>query len=71
MHTDGDKELKFQTYMGNNIAYDMLCEPTYLDNRDKQGDNISVGYLMNLKILTTNKDIFLSSYNMYGRRFYR
>ena len=28
---DDDKECKFHTYMVTNLAYDMLCEPIYLD----------------------------------------
>ena len=27
-----NKEFKFHTYMGNNLAYDILCELTCLDN---------------------------------------
>ena len=40
--------------MGNNLAFDMLCEPTCLDNKEKEGDNLRVNSLINLKTLTTN-----------------
>ena len=49
-----DKEWKFQTYKVTTLAYDMLCEPTLLDNEDKEADNLSSNRLINLKILTTN-----------------
>ena len=26
---DDDKEWKFQTYEATNLAYDLLCEPTF------------------------------------------
>ena len=32
MPKDDDKEWKLQTYMGTNLAYNMLCEPIFLDN---------------------------------------
>ena len=28
--------------MGNNLDFDMLCEPTCLDNKEKEGDNLRV-----------------------------
>ena len=56
MPKDDDKEWKVQTYNGTNLSYDMLCEPTCLENKDKEGDNTSCNSLINLKILTTNID---------------
>ena len=52
-------EWKFQTYKGNKLVYDMLCEPISSDNKNKEEDDISSNHLINLKILTTNKYIFL------------
>ena len=49
MPKDDDKEWKFQTYMGINLSYEMLCEPTCLDNEEKEGDNLSGNRLINLK----------------------
>ena len=37
----------------------MFYEPTCLDNKQKQGDNLSSNRLINLKILTNNIDNFL------------
>ena len=58
MPKDDDKEWKFQTYKGTNLAYDMLREPTCLDHKEKKEDNLSGRRLINLKILTTNIEIF-------------
>ena len=44
-----DLEYKFQTYRGNILAYDMLCEPISSDNKEKEGDNISGNHLISLK----------------------
>ena len=44
-----DKERKFQTYKGNNLAYHMLCEHTCLYKEEKEGYNISGDFLINLK----------------------
>ena len=59
MAKDDDKEWKFQTDKGTYLDYDMLCEPTCLDNEQKDGDNIIGNTLINLKILTTNVEKFL------------
>ena len=40
---------KFQTYRGNNLDYDLLCEPTSSDNEEKEGDNLSDNCLVNQK----------------------
>ena len=32
---DDDKEYKFHTYMVTKLAYNMLCEPIYLDKEYK------------------------------------
>ena len=53
-----DPEWKFQSYRGTNLAYDILCEPICSDNENKEGDNLSGNRVINLKILTTNIDIF-------------
>ena len=45
--------------MGNNLAYDMLYEPTCLDHEDKEGDNLIGNPFINLKILTTNLEKYL------------
>ena len=49
-----DLDWKFQTYMGTNLAYDMLCANIGSDNEEKGGDNISSSRLVNPKKLTTN-----------------
>ena len=43
MTKDDDKEWKFQTYMGTNIDYDMLCELTCLDNEPPPQDLQAAG----------------------------
>ena len=53
-----DKEWKFQTYVGTNLDYDMLYDPTCLDDEEKEGDKLIVNRIINLKILTTNIEIF-------------
>ena len=50
--------------MGTNLAYDMLCEPTCLDNKEKEGYNLSGNRLITLKILTTNIEYFASVPNI-------
>ena len=59
MPKDDDKEWKFQTYMGTNLDYDMLCDTTCLYNEEKEGDNLSGNHIINLKILTANIEILL------------
>ena len=44
--------------MGTNLAYDMLCEPTCLDNEEKEGENLCSSRLISLKWLTTNVEKF-------------
>ena len=61
MPKDDDKECKFQTYRGTNLDYDLLCEPTCLDHKEKEGDNLSGGRLINLQILKTNIENVLVS----------
>ena len=53
-----DKDWTFQTYMGTNLAYDMLCEPSSSDNEEKDGDYLSSNRLINMKLLATNKYIY-------------
>ena len=54
MAKDDDKEWKFQTDKSSYLDYDILCEPTCLENEEKYGDNIIGNPLINLKRLTTN-----------------
>ena len=56
---DYDKESKFHNYMGTTLAYDMLCDPTCLDNEEEEGDNLSSNFIINLKILAKNGEKFL------------
>ena len=50
--------------LGWTKSYDMLWEPINSYNRDKRGDNISGNRIINLKILTTNKENFFSVLKM-------
>ena len=54
MDKDDDKQCKFQTDKVTDLAYDMLCNRTCLDNEEKDGYNIIGNPLIKLKILTTN-----------------
>ena len=49
-----DQEWKFKTHRVTNLAYDMLCDHTGSDNKEKEGDNLTSNSLINIKILTTN-----------------
>ena len=46
---DDDEECKFQTYMGSDLVYEMLCDTSCLDHEEKEGDNISSNSLINFK----------------------
>ena len=59
MAKDDDKEWKFQPDKSTDLAYDILCEPTCLDNKVKDGDDLIGNPLIKLKILTTNIDKLL------------
>ena len=51
---------KYQTYMGANLDYDMLCEPKSSDNEKKEVDNLRGNHLVNPIVLTTNIKTFLA-----------
>ena len=40
--------------MSTSLDYDMLCDPSGPDNKEKEEDNLSSNRLINLNILTTN-----------------
>ena len=42
--------MKYHNYMGTKLAYDILCDPTCSDNKEKEGDNLRGNRLINLKI---------------------
>ena len=59
-----DTTSRIDNYKGNNLDYTSLCEPISSENEEKKGYNLSVDFLVNLKKLTTNKEIFQYANNM-------
>ena len=49
---------KFQSYKGINLCYDMLCESVNYDKEEKEGDLLNSNFIINLRNLITNIDIF-------------
>ena len=54
-----DSDWIFHIHRGSNLAYDMLCDPTCLDNEEEEGDNLSSNFIINLKILAKNGEKIL------------
>ena len=61
---EGDSDCKFETYSiigcnwGTNLTYGMLYYPLILENKEKEGDNISGNRLINPQNLTANIEKF-------------
>ena len=58
MSNQDDPQWNFKTYRGTNLDYDIFCETTCSDNKEKEGDYISGNIIINLKIMTTSVEIF-------------
>ena len=56
MPKQDDPERKFKNYRGNYLAYDKLWESKISYEKYKKIDNLSGNSLINLTILTTNKE---------------
>ena len=51
--------LKFQSYEGTNLGYDMICGSVNSDQEEKQRDLLNGNRIINLKRFITNIDDFL------------
>ena len=56
MPKQDDPERKFKNYRSNYLAYDKLWESKISYKKYKEIDNLSGNSLINLTILTTNKE---------------
>ena len=54
-----ENDWKFQSYKGNNLGYDMLCESVNSDQEEKEGDLLNGNRIVNPNNLITNIDKFL------------
>ena len=51
-----DNGLKFQSYKGTNLGYDMLYESVKYHQEEKEGDLLNSNHIINIKNLITNID---------------
>ena len=56
-HNENDS--KFQSYMGINSGYDIICESVNSDQEEKEGNLLKGNRSVNLNNLNTNIDTFL------------
>ena len=66
-----DIECIFQSYKGTEFSFEMLLEPPSSDNKEKEVDKISGNRLINLKILTTNVNIFLECQQYAQEKYFQ
>ena len=62
---------KVHTYRFTYLAYEILCEPKSLNNKEKEGDNLSINHLINLIFLTTNAEKMYCVKILHMKRLYR
>ena len=49
-----DNDCTFQSYKGNNLGYDMVCESVNSDQEEKEGDLLNRNRIINLNNFITN-----------------